>query len=300
MILYLWSYFRIALRSSLYFRLIDESLVSWDDRLAEDTASTIAVVKLITGGEVYVAFLTPAWAPGVLHNESFVATNSGVADSQHSVVQAITASALDDTRAVELEDVFISFDGDRDWRGNQGSLEGIGVLGSDKVWATVGLDSNSLLELAGVVFSSVWVGELEFETVVSSVGEGLNWITTIATVVVLVTVDDLLLREAEELALVDLVPSFQDTGGGESPAWTALALILDLSDGALASPVDGGWGSADSSILVRGFYVYFTHEFFLIMISNYINHKLTSRSLGPDRTGPGLGLGSPGQRTQWA
>jgi len=209
--------------------------------LAEDTAGTVSVIELVTGGEVNVTLLTPAGTPGVLDNESFITADSGVANSQDSVVQTVTASALDDTRAVELEDVFISFDGDGDWLSDQSSLEGISVLSGDEVRSTVGLDGNSLLELASAVDSLVWVGELEFETVVSSVGEGFNWVTTVATIIVGVTVNNLLLREAEKLVVVDLVPSFQDTGGGESPARTALALILDLGDGTLASPVNAVW-----------------------------------------------------------
>jgi len=193
-------------------------LVSWDDRLAEDTTGTSSAVNLAAGGKVNVTLLTPASTPRVLDDESFVAANSGVTNSQNSVVQTSTASALDDTRAVELESVFISFDGNGDWGRDQSSLEGISVLSSDELRATVGVDSNSLLESAGTVDSLVWVGEFELNTIASSVAKGFNWVTTVTTIVASVTVDDLLFRETEELVVVDLVPSFQDTGSGESPA----------------------------------------------------------------------------------
>jgi len=64
-------------------------------------------------------------------------------------------------------------------------------------------------------------------------------------------VNELLLRERDKLARFDLVSTLKSTGGGEGPAGTALALILNGGDSTFVSPVDGGVGAAGSERLGR-------------------------------------------------
>ena len=52
-------------------------------------------------------------------------------------------------------------------------------------------------------------------------------------------VDELLLGEGGEGVASDLEGALDGAGGGESPAGTALSLVLDGGDGALGGPVDG-------------------------------------------------------------
>jgi hypothetical protein len=71
-----------------------------------------------------------------------------------------------------------------------------------------------------------------FETIVHK--------TTIATLVALGlgAVNELLLGKGDEVASLDLPSTLHRTGGRESPAGSALSLVLNRGDGTLGSPVD--------------------------------------------------------------
>lgn len=64
--------------------------------------------------------------------------------------------------------------------------------------------------------------------------------SAIAPETAVVTVDQLLLRERQELALLDEVVSLDGCSGGEGPAGATSTLIFDLVDSSFCSPVDGG------------------------------------------------------------
>jgi len=196
-----------------------QNLSGGDQRLSKDTADTLSVVLLLISSDEDVTILTPRSTPRVLDDESFVETNLLVADSQDSVIEFSTASLSEDTRAVHLESVLISFDEDGDGSVDEGSLELISGVSSDETVTTSNLNSLSLLELAGTISSSVGIVRFEFETVLGSIFDSEVRPATVATfVLVSVAINDLLFREGEELALVDEVETFEDTGGGERPA----------------------------------------------------------------------------------
>jgi hypothetical protein len=65
-------------------------------------------------------------------------------------------------------------------------------------------------------------------------------VTTVATEGKLDAIDQLLFGEGKEIARHNLVSTFSSAGGGESPAGTALTLILDGGHGTESAPVDGG------------------------------------------------------------
>jgi hypothetical protein len=67
--------------------------------------------------------------------------------------------------------------------------------------------------------------------------EGLVLPATVAAVVDGRAVDEGLLRIAIELSGGDIVSTLNSTNGGESPAGTALSLVLDGSDGSFSTPV---------------------------------------------------------------
>jgi len=187
--------------------------------LGEDTADTLSLVDLAVRPDVDITIITPAGSPGVLHNEGFEETDLLVADSQDGVVEVGTATGLEDTGAVELEGVLIGFDEDRDGTVDEGSLKFVGAVGSDERVSTSDLSGLALVVVAVTVFGSVGVVRFEFKTVLGGVLNSEVWPATVATFVgVSVTVDDLLFREGEELAVVEEVEAFDDTGSGEGPA----------------------------------------------------------------------------------
>jgi len=67
--------------------------------------------------------------------------------------------------------------------------------------------------------------------------------SSVASVVLqnsVVTINQSFLGEADELAVRDLASSFERSGGGETPARSALSLVLHRGDSALINPVDRG------------------------------------------------------------
>lgn len=69
-------------------------------------------------------------------------------------------------------------------------------------------------------------------------------VTTVATTSTVAEVvggarDDLLLGKLNELAGLDEVGTTEGLAGGESPAGTALTLVLDGGDSTFGNPVDG-------------------------------------------------------------
>jgi len=83
--------------------------------LSKDTADTLVLVDLVDSGDEDITILTPAVTPRVLDNESFQDTDFLVTNSQDSVVKFSTAASGNNTLAVELEDILISFNSNGNW-----------------------------------------------------------------------------------------------------------------------------------------------------------------------------------------
>jgi len=71
-----------------------------------------------------------------------------------------------------------------------------------------------------------------------TIGEGPDFETTIATTGLSVAINELRLREFLEFTRGKEVSTFNSSNGGESPAGTALSLVLNWVDSSLLSPVD--------------------------------------------------------------
>jgi len=87
----------------------------------------------------------------------------------------------------------------------------------------------------------VRIGRLGGDTVVlNDVGEAEVHEASVAAVVALLggAVDELLLGQSDEFAGLLEMSTLGGTGGGEGPAGTALALVLDWGDVSLCSPID--------------------------------------------------------------
>jgi hypothetical protein len=184
--------------------------------------------------------ITPGFSPRVLNDESFQDTDLGVTNSQDSVIEVSTATSTDDTLAVELEDALVSFNSN--WDGavvSEGSLHVVSGVSSDISITLVGSNSLARVVLAFTVSGSVRIVRFNFESVLSGILDGKIMPSSVATFIFIsVAINDLLFREGEELSLVDEVETFNDTGGRESPAWTALTLILDWGNSTLGSPIN--------------------------------------------------------------
>jgi len=215
-------------------------LSSDDDGSNEDTADTLSLVLGLVSTKIDVTILTPRSTPRVLDDESISEGELLITDSQDSVVKGSTAVLDDDTGLVELEDILISLDGDGNGGVDEGSLELIRGLGSDHGVSTSELEGLGGIVLARAILSSVGIVRFLFDTLLGNISNSSVSQTTVATLVdVSVAINELLFSEGEELAVVDEVETFEDTGSRERPARTAVSLVLDGGDGTLVSPIDG-------------------------------------------------------------
>jgi hypothetical protein len=235
-------------------------------RSRQDAALALARVIRGSTGKTDVSTLTPGSAPRVLDLVEVTASGvSAIADSQDTMVQVSTASSGEDTRLVELEGGLISLNGDRDRLLVEGRHHGriailsnvsvggrsdLGILGDRGLAGARGLGGAGgvrIVRLGGkaAVLLDPGEGAVHEATVATHVS---------ATVLAVVTVNQVLLRERLQGADLVLVCTLKGTGGGERPARAALALVLDTSDGTGGNPVDrGGKGrNVSSSVHVGG------------------------------------------------
>jgi len=215
-----------------------------------DTAGT-GVSGGVVGSHSEVTLLTPGSTPRVLDDPVVLAVLRAVANSEDTVIKRGSAAeetaTLHDTTVIKLEHDTSGIDGNRDGSLVKGSLHGGTRAGGDIL---VGDNLGDLLGLFGVASSistSVSIVGLFFETIMHGILESIVHKTTIATLIALGSgaVNKLLLRKGNEVASLDLPSTLHGTGGRESPAGTALSLVLDRGDGTLGSPVDRG-GIVDS------------------------------------------------------
>jgi len=141
-----------------------------------------------------------------------------------------------------LENGFVGLNGDGDWSPGNSSLELSWAVSGDIIVALgntwLGLRCFGAASPEG--FSSeVWVLSLGLEWCGLNVLESSLHESTVATAVLLGAVNELLLGERVELASGNEVSTLNGTSGGESPAGSALSLVLNWGDGTLSSPVDG-------------------------------------------------------------
>jgi len=195
------------------------NLSSRDHGLSQDTADTLTGVDSLDSVDVNVTTVTPASTPRVLDDESFEDTDLSVTNSQDSVIEISTATSGEDTLAVELEDILISFDEDGNGEVDDGSLKLFSGLGSDELVARVNLMGLGSRELASTILGSVGIIVFDFETILSSILDSEVRPAALATITgISGTINDLLFREREEFTSVDEVETFDGTSGGESPA----------------------------------------------------------------------------------
>lgn len=204
-----------------------------------DTADTLT----LNGGNLDVAGLAPRSTPGVSDNVVVLASLSTVANGSDGVIELGTAGdVIEDTTLVHLEGHLISLNGDGDGGESDGSLKLGNGVGLD-----VRVGSNlDLLEglggragTGGASAGGIRVLGLKLCRVSLKIREGMGLPATVATLGSVIARDNLLLGKGEELTGLDEVGTLKSADGGESPAGTALGLVLGSVNGTLGSPVDG-------------------------------------------------------------
>ena len=153
----------------------------------------------------------------------------------------ISATLLgrDDSLLVEVKHVGAGVDRDSHWSFHESGLQLSLTFGLDLLVLLNRADSLGLLVLALLVFGLVWVVGLSLERMRLDPLHRLWLATTIAAFVVSVgAVNELLLGERLQLAVLDEVGSLNGASGGESPAGATVTLVFDFGDGALLHPVD--------------------------------------------------------------
>lgn len=126
-----------------------------------------------------------------------------------------------------------------------GTLEGVGRSRRDVSVVLDGDVARSHVSSAGTrlaSLSSVGIFSLEVLRVVLKILEGLVLPSTIAAVAGLVTRNEFLLGKAQEVTSGSEVSVLHGGGGRESPAGTAVSLILDGVDSTLGSPIPAAIG----------------------------------------------------------
>jgi len=209
--------------------------------------------------EVDVTIAAPVRTPGVLDLVVVNTVHGAVTNSQDTVVQVGTARSSEDTRLVKLEGRLVSLDGDGDRTNGQGGHQSLIAVGGN---IDVALRSNTSDLGAGRLVAGtsslggardVWVVSLSADTaVLGDPVEGVIHQTTVAahigtTVLEVVAVNQVLLGEGDQFLVLVEVSTLKSTGGGERPAGTALALVLDRGDGTKSFPVNGGRQGGDVS-----------------------------------------------------
>jgi hypothetical protein len=185
--------------------------------------------------------VTPGGSPWVSNEIVVLTLLVTITDGGDGVIEVGTArGGVKNTTSVHLEDGLIGLNGHGCWSLGNGSHKlGCGSWGD----GLNGFDIDLTLGLGGSAWSissGIWIVTSELLTGGLKILHGVGLPTTTATVTGVIAVNKLLLGKIKEGTSLDEMVGLNGWGGRESPAWTALSLVLDGVDGTLGSPVDGG------------------------------------------------------------
>ena len=146
-----------------------------------DAANSFAV----NNGNLYVALVAPAVAPGV--SDNIVLALRGIytiPDSNNGMVDVGAASwGIDNTACVKLENLGVTFNADRNRAVSNGSFEGLGV-GRVNIDVTLGLQNDHIWVVkAEFIFSLVRVRSFLNHARILGVLHGLISPATVAAVI---------------------------------------------------------------------------------------------------------------------
>lgn len=149
-----------------------------------------------------------------------------------------TVRAWNDTTSIALENISIGFNSYRYWLFCYGRFKLTRIVFRDIDESTY---TNFTLSSAIFTFSincSVGVVRFEFKFGSSYILKGGIHPSTIATSIISITVNKLLFWKRIESTCLNGIHTFNSGNRWESPAWTALTLILNWINSTLCSPVN--------------------------------------------------------------
>ena len=242
-----------------------------------------------------VSILTPSGSPRVLNNP----VGSGVLEvhtnEEDTMVNLSRNAVGHDTTSVGLPRGGIDGDGDGADSGKSGShvsfsVTNIGVASDLGAFGLAGTLASGNL----TVTRDVRVVGFTSDPAVpfgDDGGPGVVHEATVAAVILLVTRDEFLFRESDEVVAGEEPLAFNTTSGREGPARAALTLVLDVGDGTLLTPIDffdlgGAEGLLFSEAVALSFFlvvivgVVVDLEFFSGEVREFIVTELGKRVLG--------------------
>lgn len=193
-----------------------------------------------------VSILTPVGAPGILHDPVAVFNTN----KEHSVIVRGALAIREDTTNVVAPVRRINGNSNRcnSQSFNERLSWSIHLLVTRNVVNRV----LSLISLTSAIHSLVRIVEFSSNSVLLNVLESQTLVTTVAATVssALITTDELLFRKVDRVIsnTTKDQSGFDGTSRGESPAWTAVSLVLNTSNLTSFNPVDVSW-SRDGEIL---------------------------------------------------
>jgi len=217
--------------------------------LCNDGADEVVDTTLVLATDkTDVTLLTPGCTPRVLDEPVFSTLLSTITNKKDTVVHTSRrARGIIDTARVEAPVLSINTDRKRTVS-VKSSDHGLLIVVNHELLAEVILDL-ALVNLASLVNTDIRIVLLRLHTNTDSIRESIGHQTTIATLItdllscaridhaLLITVDKLLLRDDGELLVSDEPGTLHVASGRESPAGTAVGLILDMSDSTVLDPI---------------------------------------------------------------
>ena len=206
---------------------------------------------------------------------------------------------VDDTASVTLDTVVTLME-ERDWS-LLDSLNDVILASSNPVNVSES-GSHSVFELrlswTCLFLGFVSVLILMVNLPVFPVDTGISDVSTVATMIVGDTINELLLREIIVMGVSQFKSksTLSDTGGGKSPARSALSLVLNRSDDIgvssidlVVSPIESLWSGEQVSILEFHWWIGDFVNFFWI-VSSVLGLEFLQGHVGPSIDTNGVGL----------
>ena len=186
-----------------------------------------------------VTIFSPGGFPGVSDDSIVFSVICSITNGDDSVVKVIsTITVVEDSTFVSMENATLSINGNASWSRSDGGFQCGDTVFFDM---RVGTNSDNFLGFLGFArfsFSNVWIILFEFHWVFRSILESSGLTTTIATMTFSIAINELRFSELEKLSSLDKVSTLHDSRGSESPAGTAVSLVLNWVNSSLLSPVD--------------------------------------------------------------
>ena len=213
---------------------------SWVGGPLSDSARAKILVDVPKDADV--AVLSPGFRPAVLDLPEILSVIGSESDGEDTVVELSAGNIGKDTSCVMLP-VLVGIDGDGNGLLGDGLGKNILAVRLDirqgQALGSINLGARFLANAIVAVSRSVGVVVFSAQTVHSNVRKGIIHDSSVASLVeVHVAADELLLGESKLLAVLLEVSGLHGAGGGERPAATALALVLDVGDSIGGGPID--------------------------------------------------------------